>query len=102
MSKMKLYLQVKEDAQQLVESLDELLSSMNNTAPAEEVEIEEEEHHPVSFEGIQVFLAEKSREGFTDEIRMLIKQLGSTKLSELDPKVYPKLWKAVEELGDGK
>lgn len=61
----------------------------------------EEEIHPVSFEAIQLFLAEKSREGFTNQIRQLIQQFGRNKLSELDPKVYPELWKAVEELADG-
>ncbi|GAB7231281.1 hypothetical protein [Facklamia hominis] len=97
MSKTKLYQQVQADAQTLVESINELLHSMNND-PVEEVE---EEIHPVSFEAIQLFLAEKSREGFTDQIRQLIQKFGSNKLSELDPKVYPDLWKAVEELADG-
>ena len=98
MSKTKLYQQVQADSQTLVESINELLHSMNND-PVEEVE---EEIHPVSFESIQLFLAEKSREGFTDQIRQLIQQFGSNKLSELNPKVYPDLWKAVEELADGK
>ncbi|EKB53605.1 MULTISPECIES: hypothetical protein [Aerococcaceae] len=97
MSRMKMYLQVQEDAQNLVDSLNVLLSSMNNDDPVEDVE---EEIHPVSFEAIQMFLAEKSRDGFTSEIRSLIQQFGSSKLSELDPKVYPDLWKAVEELAD--
>lgn len=98
MSRTKLYKQVLEDAQSLNESLNELLSSMNNDGPDEENETEEQ---PVSFEAIQVFLAEKSRQGYTNEIRSLIKQFGSNKLSELEPKVYPELWKAVEELTNG-
>ena len=97
MSRMKMYLQVQEDAQNLADSLNELLSSMNNDDPVEEVE---KEVYPVSFEAIQKFLAEKSRDGFTSEIRSLIQQFGSNKLSELDPKVYPDLWKAVEKLAD--
>ena len=97
MSRMKMYLQVQEDAQNLVDSLNVLLSSMNSDDPVEDVE---EEIHPVSIEAIQMFLAEKSRDGFTSEIRSLIQQFGSSKLSELDPKVYPDLWKAVEELAD--
>lgn len=98
MSRTKLYKQVLEDAQCLNESLNELLNSMNNDIPVEENEMEEQ---PVSFEAIQVFLAEKSRQGFTNEIRSLINQFGSNKLSELEPKVYPELWKAVEELKNG-
>ena len=97
MSRMKMYLQVQKDAQNLADSLNELLSSMNNDDSVEEVA---EEIHPVSFEAIQKFLAEKSRDGFTSEIRSLIQQFGSSKLSELDPKVYPDLWKAVEKLAD--
>ncbi|UUX34892.1 hypothetical protein [Fundicoccus culcitae] len=98
MSRMKLYKQVLEDAQNLNDSLIELLNFMNNNHPVEEVA---SEIHPVSFEAIQVFLAEKSRQGFTTEIRSLIRQFGSNKLSELEPKVYPELWKAVEALAHG-
>lgn len=95
MSRMKLYKQVLEDAQNLNDNLTELLNFMNNDHPVEEIEAEV---HSVSFEAIQLFLAEKSRQGFTTEIRSLIQQFGNNKLSELEPQVYPDLWKAVEEL----
>ena len=54
---------------------------------------------PVSFEAIQKHLAEKARQGFSEQIRDLIQSYGVNKLSEIKPEDYPKLWKQVDDLG---
>ena len=55
---------------------------------------------PISFEAIQKHLAKKAQEGFSDEIRSLIKKMGSNKLSDLEPTTYYILWQEAEALGN--
>ncbi|MBG9986253.1 hypothetical protein HZY91_05020 [Facklamia sp. DSM 111018] len=59
---------------------------------------EQETVQPISFEAIQKQLAKKAQEGFSDEIRSLIKKMGSNKLSDLDPSTYYILWHEAEAL----
>lgn len=59
---------------------------------------EQETVQPISFEAIQKHLAQKAQEGFSDEIRSLIKKMGSNKLSDLDPSTYYILWHEAEAL----
>lgn len=54
---------------------------------------------PVSFEAIQKHLAEKARQGFSENIRELIQSYGVKKLSEIKPEDYTTLWKQVDDLG---
>lgn len=60
---------------------------------------EQETVQPVSFEAIQKHLAQKAQEGFSDDIRQLIQNMGANKLSELEPSNYTILWQEVEALG---
>lgn len=102
MSLMKELLEIKETLIQVSNDFEEIINRLGQgqeeIVPSDESK--GEKFTPVSFEAIQRFLAEKSREGFTQEIRELIRQFGRQKLSELDPSVYPDLWKAVEGLSD--
>lgn len=64
-------------------------------APAKEPE-------PVlAFEDVRAILADKSREGFTVQIRELLQKYGASKLSEVDPAHYKALIKDVEGLSNG-
>lgn len=100
MSKMKQLHEITQLAKTLVQMLEDIQGVNTNENEATDGVVLNEQ--PVSFEAIQKFLAEKSREGFTKEIRQLIQSFGHNKLSELDPSVYPELWKAVEGLSDVK
>lgn len=60
------------------------------------------EPEPVlAFEDVRAILADKSREGFTAQIRELLQKYGASKLSEVDPAHYNALIKDVEGLSNG-
>ena len=60
------------------------------------------EPEPVlAFEDVRAILADKSREGFTAQIRDLLQKHGAKKLSEVEPMHYKALIKDVEGLSNG-
>ena len=61
-------------------------------APAEPV---------LTLEQVRAVLADKSRMGFTAEIRSLLQKYGAAKLSGIDPANYKALIADAEVLGDG-
>ena len=64
-------------------------------------DVEKEEAKPaLTLEEVRTVLAEKSRNGFTAEIKELLKKYGASKLSEVDPKNYEALLKDTEELNN--
>ena len=64
-------------------------------------DVEKKEAKPVlTLEEVRNVLAEKSRNGFTAEIKELLKKYGASKLSEVDPKNYEALLKDTEELNN--
>ena len=65
------------------------------TAPAKEPET------VLAFEDVRAILADKSREGFTAQIRELLQKYGASKLSEVDAKHYKALIADVEGLSNG-
>ena len=62
------------------------------TVPAEPV---------LTLEQVRAVLADKSRMGFTAEIRSLLQKYGAAKLSGIDPVNYKALVADAEVLGDG-
>lgn len=63
--------------------------------------VEKEEAKPtLTLKEVRTVLAEKSRNGFTAEIKELLKKYGASKLSEVDPKNYEALLKDTEELNN--
>lgn len=54
-----------------------------------------------SLEEVRAILAEKSRDGFTAQIRDLLQRYGATKLSEVNPTRYGGLVADAEVLGNG-
>ena len=75
-----------------------LADMFSNTAPEEPVTTEATK---VSFETVRAILADKSRNGFTAQIRALLEKYGASKLSQLDPAHYQAVLAEVEVLGDG-
>lgn len=55
----------------------------------------------LTLEEVRAILAEKSRDGFTAQIRDLLLKYGAKKLSEVDPASYKALVADAEVLGDG-
>lgn len=60
----------------------------------------QEEKHPITFEEVRRILSEKSRAGYTEDIRAAILSCGADKLSEVKPENYEKLLKEVEAIGN--
>lgn len=54
----------------------------------------------LTLEMVRAVLAEKSRSGYTYEIKALLEKHGANKLSEIDPKKYKKLLEEVKVLGN--
>lgn len=70
-------------------------SSTEEAAPAPEPE------KSLTLEEVRAILAEKSRDGFTAQIRDLLQKYGAKKLSEVDPGSYKALVADAEVLGNG-
>lgn len=80
---------------EIAEWLSSQFISDNSTA------VENSEMKPVlTLEEVRTVLAEKSRNGFTAEIKELLKKYGASKLSEVDSKNYEALLKDTEELNN--
>ncbi len=54
----------------------------------------------LTLEAVRAILADKSRAGFTAQIRTLLQKYGADKLSGVDPANYKALLTDVEELND--
>lgn len=79
----------------LADDLTDLFSYSSRTpeiAPAPE--------KAMTLEEVRAILAEKSRGGFTAQIRDLLLKYGANKLSDLDPACYKALVADAEVLGD--
>lgn len=50
---------------------------------------------------VRSLMVEKSRQGFTDEVRALVRKYGADRLSDVDPSDYPLLMADAEVLGNG-
>lgn len=90
---------------QISDGLRELFSESSESEPtsppAKEVSvpIETENKKPeIKKEQAIAVLAEKSRDGFTQEVKELLKKYGANKLSEVDPSDYEALLQEAEVL----
>jgi len=70
-------------------------------AGASEKEAAPEKPKPVTLEQVRAVLAEKSRDGYTTEVRALLEKHGAAKLSEIDPGEYAALLAEAEVLRNG-
>ena len=79
----------------LSDSLSGMFSGSEAASPLEEI------IKPIALEAVRSVLAEKSRAGFTAEVRLLLEKHGAAKLSEIDPANYAALLADAEVLGNG-
>ena len=78
------------------------LAEMFSTVSADEAPAVAVPAEPVlTLEQVRAVLADKSRMGFTAEIRSLLQKYGAPKLSGIDPAHYKALVADAEVLGDG-
>lgn len=96
MSRIKLLMEVKEDAENLASSVGSLLAALESDE--EKKEVKEEDNKSYKLEEVRKVLADKSRLGFTGAIKNLLEKHGATKLSEIDPSKYKDLLADVEKL----
>lgn len=75
-------------------------SSAKKAKPEPETDIAEpaKEEKPIILEDVRTILAEKSRAGFTEQVREIIAKHGAKKLSEIDPAEYEAVIAEVEVL----
>lgn len=103
MSNIKLLLDVISDLRSLADSVQAVADAMIQNEPTSDAESKEEIPAPlpekeISLEEVRTVLGEKSRNGFTEEIKSLLLKYGSPKLSGIDPKNYEALLKDAEVL----
>ena len=99
MSRIKLLMDVKEDAENLASSIGVLLTALNSDEElVEEVKVDEQVESAYEIEEVRRILADKSRLGFTEDIRGLLEKYGAKKLSEVSPNHYQNLVSDVEAL----
>lgn len=80
------------------DSLRDFYSNHTDASPKEKVKPESTKPEPLTLEKVRGVLAEKSRNGFTAEVRALLEKHGGSKLSEISPDNYSVLLKDAEGL----
>lgn len=91
-----------------IRELQDIASSINDIANGltgafsggEEAVPAPEPEKALTLEEVRAILAEKSRDGFTAQIRDLLLKYGAKKLSEIDPASYKALVADAEVLGN--
>ena len=109
MSRIKLLLDVVEDIRSLADSLQAVATALGQSnpedaaAPAPETPPAPAPADPppkaITLEEVRAVLAERSHDGYTNQVRGLLQKYGAEKLSGVDPKHYAALLKDAEVLG---
>ena len=94
---------------EIISALRDVASSINSIADdltdmfsysSKTPEIAPATEKAMSLEEVRAILADKSRDGFTAQIRDLLQKYGASKLSEIDPANYMALVADAEVLGN--
>lgn len=90
---------------ELSQVLDEMVSCGENLIQAAKAlkdifSSTEEEKKSVSLEDVRAVLAEKSRKGFTEEVKEIISKHGADRLSGINPSEYESLLSEAEVIGN--
>ncbi|MDU7411373.1 MAG: hypothetical protein E7L04_02635 [Anaerococcus sp.] len=98
MSRIKLLMEIKEDAENLASSIGVLLTALESDEELPKEEKVKQEEKTYEIEDVRKILADKSRLGHTAKIRELLEKYGAKKLSEIEPSNYKDLVTDVEKL----
>ena len=109
MSRIKLLLDVIEDIRSLADSLQAVATALGQSDPEDAAAVApaappapapaDPPPKAITLEEVRAVLAEKSHDGYTDQVRGLLQKYGAEKLSGVDPKHYAALLKDAEVLG---
>ena len=106
MSKTKLLLDLVNDVRSVADDLQAIADALSQDEPAPEQPREEkkeekkaEPEKAIRLEDVRAVLAAKSREGYGDKVRELIKTHGGTRLSDISPSEYGAMLKEAEVFG---
>lgn len=93
-------LKVAEDLRTLADSIQKVCVLFAESLPETKNEVPPElpAEPDITLEQVRGILADKSRSGKTAEVRAIIKKYGADRLSDIDPKDYPKVLKDAEVL----
>jgi hypothetical protein len=69
----------------------QVVNSLENCIKELKLIVEEKEAKPITLEQVRKVLAELSRDGFTEDVRTLLKKYGSDKLSGIKQEDYQAL-----------
>lgn len=94
---MKLLKQVLEDLNNLNQSISELVNAVEFDEEYNYVD-EDQKVIDITLEQVRGVLAEKSRDGFTKEVKSLIQSFGANRLSDVKESDYPSLLEKAREL----
>ena len=112
MSRIKLLLDVIEDIRSLADSLQAVAAALGQSDPEDAAAPAPAPAAPpppapaapppkaITMEEVRAVLAERSHDGYTDQVRGLLQKYGAEKLSGVDPKHYAALLKDAEVLGN--
>ena len=98
MSRIKLLMEIKEDAENLASSIGALLTALESDEELPKEEKVKQEEKTYEIEDVRKILADKSRLGHTAKIRELLEKYEAKKLSEIEPSNYKDLVADVEKL----
>ena len=98
MSRIKLLMEIKEDAENLASSIGVLLTALESDEELPKEEKVNQNEKIYEIEDVRKILADKSRLGHTAKIRELLEKYGAKKLSEIEPSNYKDLVADVEKL----
>lgn len=85
----------------VADTLADLFSGSDNAETQAEPSPSEPEPKTIRLEEVRAVLADKSRAGFTADVRTLLQKHGADKLSKIDPANYAALLADAEVLGNG-
>ena len=98
MPRIKLLMEIKEDAENLASSIGVLLTALESDEELPKEEKAKQEEKTYEIEDVRKILADKSRLGHTAKIRELLEKYGAKKLSDIEPSNYKDLVADVEKL----
>ena len=96
-----LLLKTADDLTALADSVRALCASLADSPQEEPKSQPVKKKQTVPLENIRGILAEKSRNGYTAQVRAIIQSFGAERLSEIDPSQYEAVLKKAEVLGNG-
>ena len=83
------------------DTADWLAQYFSNPDEPEQEKQEQQHVHTFTLEEVRAKLADKSRQGYTAEVKTLLVKYGADKLSAIDPAKYGELMAEAEVLGNG-